>query len=51
LGLRPIEWAFGRAGFFGAGLGVASQGAHFFTASSIAGGAGEGLNRLCLLNF
>ena len=31
-----------RQGLFGGGLGIASQGAHFFQSNSIAGGSGEG---------
>ncbi len=42
LGLRPINWAFNRVGFLGGGLGIASQGSHFFNVSTIAGGSGEG---------
>ncbi len=42
LGLNPLKWAFDRVGLLGGGLGIASQGAHFFQASSIAGGSGEG---------
>ncbi len=30
LGIRSIGWAYNRAGFFGAGAGVATQGARFF---------------------
>ncbi len=42
LGLKPINWAFNRVGLLGGGLGIASQGSHFFNVSSIAGGSGEG---------
>lgn len=42
LGLRPINWAFNRVGVLGGGLGIASQGSHFFNVTSIAGGSGEG---------
>jgi len=42
LGLKPIQWAYNRVGLFGGGLGIASQGAHLFQSSSIAGGSGEG---------
>ena len=43
LGYSPIEWAINRVGFFGAGIGIGSQGAAlFWEGRSIAGGAGEG---------
>nr|MBX2849999.1 hypothetical protein [Acidiferrobacterales bacterium] len=42
LGVRPIGWAIERVGLFGGGLGIASQGSHLFSVSSIAGGSGEG---------
>lgn len=42
LGLNPIQWAFNRVGLLGGGLGIASQGAHLFKVSAIAGGSGEG---------
>jgi len=42
LGIDPLKWAYNRVGLFGGGLGIASQGAHFFQSSSIAGGSGEG---------
>ena len=43
LGYSPIEWAINRVGFFGAGVGVASQGASMFGGGSqVIGGAGEG---------
>jgi hypothetical protein len=43
LGLEPVEWAIDGFGWFGGGLGVASQGAqHFGGGSEVYGGAGEG---------
>jgi ABC-type multidrug transport system fused ATPase/permease subunit len=43
LGLEPIDWAIDRFGWFGGGLGVASQGAqHFGGGAGVFGGAGEG---------
>jgi len=42
LGINPVRWAYYRVGLLGGGLGIASQGAHFFQSSSIAGGSGEG---------
>jgi len=43
LGLAPVEWAIDRFGWFGGGLGVASQGAqHFGGGAEVFGGAGEG---------
>ena len=42
LGLGPIKWAINRVGWFGGGLGIASQGSQFFHSVSIAGGSGEG---------
>lgn len=42
LGINPVRWAYNRVGLLGGGLGIASQGAHFFQSSSIAGGSGEG---------
>ena len=43
LGLEPVEWAIDRFGWFGGGLGVASQGAqHFGGGAEVFGGAGEG---------
>ena len=42
LGFKPLTWAFERVGLLGGGLGIASQGSQFFTASNIAGGSGEG---------
>lgn len=41
LGLGTISWAFREHGFFGGGLGVASQGAQHFVSGNT-GGAGEG---------
>jgi hypothetical protein len=43
LGLAPVEWAIDGFGWFGGGLGVASQGAqHFGGGAQVFGGAGEG---------
>jgi hypothetical protein len=43
LGLEPVEWAIDGFGWFGGGLGVASQGAqHFGGGAEVFGGAGEG---------
>jgi len=43
LGLEPVEWAVDGFGWFGGGLGVASQGAqHFGGGAEVFGGAGEG---------
>jgi len=42
LGINPIYWAYNRVGLLGGGLGIASQGASYYGASSIAGGSGEG---------
>ena len=42
LGLSPVHWAFERVGLLGGGLGIASQGAHFFQNTNVAGGSGEG---------
>jgi hypothetical protein len=43
LGLEPVRWAVEGFGWFGGGLGVASQGAqHFGGGAGVFGGAGEG---------
>ena len=42
LGINPLKWAYNRVGLLGGGLGIASQGAHFFQSNSVAGGSGEG---------
>jgi hypothetical protein len=43
LGLAPVMWAYDRFGFFGAGLGVGTQGAQrFFGGGEAIGGASEG---------
>ena len=43
LGLAPVQWAIDDYGWFGGGLGVASQGAqHFGGGGEVFGGAGEG---------
>jgi hypothetical protein len=43
LGLAPVEWAIDGFGWFGGGLGVASQGAQYFGGGAeVYGGAGEG---------
>ena len=43
LGIDPVDWAIDRFGWFGGGLGVASQGAqHFGGGAEVFGGAGEG---------
>ena len=48
LGIAPVSWAYTRTGFFGAGVGVGTQGVqHLGNFSSLVGGAAEGgLGRL-----
>lgn len=41
LGIESVLWAINRVGWFGAGVGIASQGSQYFSAG-IAGGAAEG---------
>ncbi len=42
LGLEPVRWAYNRVGWFGGGVGIATQGAGYYSDVNIAGGAGEG---------
>ncbi len=43
IGLAPVEWAINNFGWFGGGLGIASQGAQYFGGGSeVFGGVGEG---------
>jgi len=42
LGYRPVAWATDSFGWFGAGLGTASQGGQYFGRDASFGGAGEG---------
>lgn len=43
IGLEPVQWAIDGFGWWGGGLGVASQGAqHFGGGAEVFGGAGEG---------
>ena len=49
LGIAPITWAYDRFGFFGAGLGVGTQGTqHFGGGGEIAGAAEGGLGKITL---
>ena len=49
LGIAPIMWAYDTFGFFGAGLGVGTQGTQYFGGGgSIAGAAEGGLGKITL---
>jgi len=49
LGIAPITWAYDQFGFFGAGLGVGTQGTqHFGGGGDIAGAAEGGLGKVTL---
>jgi hypothetical protein len=49
LGIAPISWAYDQFGFFGAGLGVGTQGTkHFGGGGDIAGAAEGGLGKITL---
>jgi len=42
LGIDPVRWAYNRVGWLGGGVGIATQGAGYYSDVNIAGGAGEG---------
>ena len=49
LGIAPVKWAYDSFGFFGAGLGVGTQGTQYFGGGgAIAGAAEGGLGKITL---
>ena len=46
LGVRSLQWAWYRAGFFGLGVGAGSQGAQHFGGGAVGGAAEAGLGKV-----
>ncbi|MEZ5582505.1 MAG: hypothetical protein R3F37_06910 [Candidatus Competibacteraceae bacterium] len=46
LGVRSLQWAWYRAGFFGVGVGAGSQGAQHFGGGAVGGAAEAGLGKV-----